>query len=88
MTIIDFKPSAYENFISLSQDKRLGDLAWRHYRELFDFPPERWGKLRTEFGKSTFVSDRHTPFIIKVVVMEDGAGETHIYVTEFSIRRS
>ncbi len=86
--IIDFKPSAFENYTRLSKDKRLGGLAQRYYNELFGFPPEQWGRLREEFGKSTFVSDHHTPFIIKVIVVEEKAGSVWLYVTEFSARRT
>lgn len=84
--IVDFKQSAFEDFEALCGDKRLGGLAQRHYQELFDFPPEEWGRLRREFGKETFVSDHHIPFIIKVVVVEERAEFIHLYVTEFSSR--
>lgn len=84
--IIDFKQSAFEDFEELCGCPRLGGLAQKYYRELFDFPPEEWGRLRTEFGKDTFVSDRHIPFIIKVVVVEEKAEFIHLYVTEFSPR--
>lgn len=84
--IVDFKQSAFEDFEALSEDKRLGGLARRYYQELFDFPPEEWGRLRREFGKDTFVSDHHIPFIIKVVMVEERAEFIHLYVTEFSLR--
>ena len=84
--IIDFKPSAFGNYERLSKDKRLGGLAKRYYDELFDFPPDHWGKLREEFGKNTFVSDHHTPFIIKVIVVEEKEDSVRLYVTEFSRR--
>ncbi len=84
--IVDFKPGAYESFSRLAADKRLGGLARKFYQELFDFPPDEWGRLRTEFGKNTFVSDNHMPFIIKVVA-EERDGELYLYVTEFSLRR-
>jgi hypothetical protein len=83
---IDFKPAAWDSYDKLSKDKRLGGLAKRYYNELFDFPPEQWGKLREEFGKNTFVSDNHTPFIIKVIVVEEKADLIWLYVTEFSRR--
>lgn len=85
--LIDFKQSAFEDFKGISADKRLGGLAKKYYRALFDFPPEEWGKMRREFGKNTFVSDRHVPFVIKVVVVEEKAGFIHLYVTEFKPRR-
>jgi len=84
--IVDFKPSAFEGLSALLSDKRLGGLAKRYYEELFDFPPEEWGRLRHEFGKDAFVSDRHTPFIIKVIVVEETEDYTRLYVTEFSRR--
>jgi hypothetical protein len=84
--IVDFKQSVFEDFEGLCGDKRLGGLAERYYRELFDFPPEEWGRLRREFGKDTFVSDHHIPFIIKVIVVEERADFIHLYVTEFSPR--
>jgi hypothetical protein len=86
--IIDFKPAAFESYEKLSVDKRLGGLAKRYYNELFDFTPEHWGRLREEFGKNTFVSDHHTPFIIKIVVVEEGADSVWLYVTEFKNRRA
>ena len=85
--ILDFKPSAFDSYERLSHDKRVGGLAKRYYRELFDFPPDQWGKLREEFGKGAFVSDNHTPFIIKVVVVEEKADSIWLYVTEFSLRK-
>jgi hypothetical protein len=84
--IIDFKPAAFANYEKLSKDKRFGGLAKRYYGELFDFPPEQWGKLREEFRKNTFVSDNHTPFIIKVIVAEENDDSVRLYVTEFSRR--
>ncbi len=86
--VIDFKPTAFESYQRLSRDNRLGGLAKRYYDELFDFPPEKWGKLREEFGKSAFVSDTHTPFIIKVIVAEEKADLLWLYVTEFSLRKT
>ena len=86
--IIDFKPTAFDSYERLSKDKRLGGLAKRYYDELFNFPPEQWGKLREEFGKNTFVSDNHTPFIIKVIVVEEKTDSVWLYVTEFSRRRA
>ena len=86
--IIDFKPNVWDSYEKLSKDKRLGGLAKRYFGELFDFPPEQWGKLRKEFGKDAFVSDNHTPFIIKVIVVEDKADSVWLYVTEFSPRRA
>ena len=83
---IDFKQSAFEDFKELSAHQRLGGLAKRYYRELFDFPPGEWGRMRREFGKNTFVSDRHMPFVIKVVVAGEDAGWVHLYVTEFKAR--
>ena len=83
---VDFKQSAFEDFIELSANKRLGGLAKRYYRELFDFPPGEWGRMRRQFGKNTFVSDRHVPFVIKVVMAEEKAGFIHLYVTEFRAR--
>jgi hypothetical protein len=84
--IVDFKQSAFDNFEALSRDKRVGGLAQKFYRELFDFPPEEWGRLRREFGKDTFVSDRHIPFIIKVAVVEEKPELVHLYVTEYRLR--
>ena len=83
---IDFKQSAFEEFAEISADKRIGGLARRYYRELFDFPPEEWGRMRRAFGQNTFVSDRHIPFSIKVVVVEEKADWVHLYVTEFKVR--
>ena len=85
--IIDFKPIAWTSYQNLSKDKRLGGLAKRYFDELFDFPPEQWGKLRKEFGKNTFVSDNHTPFIIKVIVAEETTDSVQLYVTEFKSRK-
>ncbi len=86
--VIDFKPSVFESYGRLSSDKRWGGMAKRYYDELFDFPPEKWGKLRRDFGKDCFVSDRHTPFVIKVVVVEDKADHLWLYVTQFTRRLS
>lgn len=83
---VDFKQSAFEDFNELSADKRLGGLAKKYYQELFDFPPGEWGRMRRQFGKNTFVSDRHIPFVIKVVVAEERADGVHLYVTEFKAR--
>lgn len=84
--IIDFKPDAFAEYERWCKDKRLGGLAKRYFQELFDFPPEEWGRLRKEFGKDTFVSDNHTPFIIKVVVVEEKVDSIWLYVTAFSKR--
>jgi hypothetical protein len=84
--IIDFKPSAFDGYSELLRDKRLVGLAERYYQQLFDFPPEEWGRLRREFGKGTFVSDHHTPFIIKVIVVEETKDFIKLYVVEFSRR--
>lgn len=86
--LVDFKQSALEDFKEISGNKRLGGLARKYYRELFDFPTAEWGKLRRQFGKNTFVSDPHLPFVIKVVVAEERADSIHLYVTEFRERRS
>ncbi len=85
-TRVDFKQSAFEDFKELAANKRLGGLARKYYRELFDFPPGEWGRMRRQFGKNTFVSDRHIPFVIKVVVVEERADLAHLYVTEFKAR--
>ncbi|HXL74152.1 MAG TPA: hypothetical protein VN963_11075 [bacterium] len=86
--IIDFKPTAWDSYDKLSNEKRMGGLAKRYYEEMFDFPPERWGKLRKEFGKITFVSDNHVPFIIKVIVVEEQSDSIWLYVTEFRYRKA
>ncbi len=86
--IVDFRPIAFEHFERLVRDKQLGGLAHKFYLELFDFPPEEWGRLRREHGKDTFVSDRHMPFIIQVIVVEESADQIKLYVTEFDRRRA
>lgn len=85
---IDFKSSAFDSYEKLSNDPRLGGLAKRYFNELFDFPPERWGKLRKGFGKDTFVSDTHAPFIIKVIAEEEQDASVRLYVTEFRLRET
>jgi hypothetical protein len=84
--VIDFKPSAYVNYQRLAADKRWGGLAKRYYDELFDFPPEKWGRMRKSFGKDCFVSDRHTPFVIKLVIAEEKTDRLWLYVTQFTRR--
>jgi hypothetical protein len=86
--IIEFKPIALEHFEKLTLDKRFGGLALKFYRELFDFPPEEWGRLRKEYGKETFVSDKHIPFVIQVIVVEETDDHLKLYVTEFDRRKA
>jgi hypothetical protein len=84
--VIDFKPNAWSGYQGLLGNKRWGGVAKKYYDELFEFPPEEWGRMRREFGKITFVSDRHMPFVIQVIVVEQTASLLHLYVTEFKAR--
>ena len=42
---------ATKEFLALSKDPVLGELAKRYLRELHDFPPEAWGDIHRKEGQ-------------------------------------
>ena len=83
-----FDTEAKESFDLLKGGKDLfiAQLAIRYFNELFDFPPDHWGRMRREFGKDTFVSDNHCPFEIKGWI-EDTTPTRTLHILEFSRRK-
>jgi hypothetical protein len=64
----------------------LSQLALRYYNALFDFPPERWLRLRKEFGHDTFTSDRHCVLDIRGI-LEDTRPFRTLKITHFEVRK-
>jgi hypothetical protein len=86
--IIFMETGALKEFEALKdgEDLFISQLSVRYYNELFRFPPDRWGRVRRELGKDTFVSDRHCPFEIRGWI-EDTQPKRTLHVLQFSLRK-
>lgn len=64
----------------------IAQLAIRYYNELFEIPPENWGRIRRENGWDTFVSEKHCVFDIRGVIEESRPART-LNITHFELRK-
>ena len=82
-----FSFEASESFETLKKSPPLvSQLAVRYYNELFEIPPENWGRIRRENHQDTFVSEKHCVFDIRGVV-EDTPPIRTLNITHFELRK-
>ncbi len=84
---IGFSLEANHSFEKLRHGPPLiAQLAIRYYNELFEIPPEKWGRIRHENGRDTFVSEKHCIFDIRGII-EDADPIRILNVTHFELRK-
>lgn len=86
--IVRFSHEANQSFANLRNGPPLvSHLAVNFYNELFDIPPEKWGRIRRENNSDTFVSESHCIFDIRGVI-EDTTPTRTLYITHFELRKN
>jgi hypothetical protein len=84
---IEFSLEARDDFEVLRTGPPLvAQLAIRCYNELFEIPPETWGRIRRENGRDTFVSEHHSIFDIRGII-EDTTPMRTLNITHFELRK-
>lgn len=84
---VEFSFEADESFKEIQKGSPLtSQLAIRCFNELFEIPPETWGRIRRENGVDTFVSEKHYVFDIRGVI-EDTKPTRTLNVTHFELRK-
>ncbi len=85
---VEFSIEANESFQALRKGPPLiAQLALRYYNELFEIPPERWGRIRRENHWDTFVSEKHCVFDIRGVI-EEAQPVRILNITHFELRKT
>lgn len=82
-----FGTDAHRSLEALKKGSPLiAQLAIRYYNELFDIPPQKWGRIRHENGQDSFVSEKHCVFDIRGVIEGDLSKRT-LSITHFELRK-
>jgi hypothetical protein len=85
--IIKFSLEALDSFEELKKGTPfISQMAVRYYNELFEIPPEKWGRIRRENNTDTFVSEKHFVFDIRGVI-EDTLPTRTLNITHFELRK-
>jgi hypothetical protein len=85
---VEFSHEAHDSFKNLRNGPPLiAQLAIRYYNELFEIPPETWGRFRRENGQDTFVSERHCILDIRGVI-EEATPRRILRITHFELRKT
>jgi len=84
---VEFSVEAHESFEKLRKGPPfMAQLAVRFYNELFEIPPETWGRIRRENHQDTFVSEKHCVFDIRGII-EDTHPTRTLNITHFELRQ-
>ena len=84
---VEFSLEARDSFEALRAGLPLAaQLAIRYYNQLFEIPPETWGRLRRENNQDTFVSEHHCIFDIRGMI-EDTTPIRTLNITHFELRK-
>jgi|GEM_PF-1915632 len=84
---IKFGFEARDSFEELKKGSPfISQLAVRYYNELFEIPPEKWGRIRRENNHDTFVSEKHCVIDIRGVI-EDTQPTRTLNITHFELRK-
>lgn len=85
--VIQFSLEARDSFEGLKNGTPfISQMAIRYYNELFEIPPEKWGRIRRENNQDTFVSEKHCIFDIRGLI-EDTLPARTLNITHFELRK-
>lgn len=85
--VIKFSLEAHDSFEELKKGSPfISQMAFRYYNELFEIPPEKWGRIRRENNQDTFVSEKHCVLDIRGLI-EDTHPVRTLNVTHFELRK-